>query len=124
MIKRIINIDNYWKVIAYSNISYNLLSVITAELNKLGVSKNKIASIYNNMFNNSAKAVTISSLDKRVSIVLFNKHKSNIDFINSIIHEAEHIKQSMLAAYNVDDSGEAPAYTVGYVASQLLLKLL
>ena len=124
MIKRVINVDDYWKVIAYSNISYNLLSVITTELHNIGISKNQIASIYNNMFNDSAKAVTISSLDKKVSIVLFNKHKNNIDFINSIIHEAEHIKQSMLAAYNIDDSGEPPAYTVGYVASQLLLKLL
>ena len=65
MIKRVIDVDNYWKVIAYSNISYNLLPVITTELNKIGVSKNKITSIYNNMFNNSAKAVTISSLNKK-----------------------------------------------------------
>ena len=98
--------------------------MITTELNKIGVSKNKITSIYNNMFNNSAKAVTISSLNKKESIVLFNKHKSNIDFINSIIHESEHIKQSILAAYNIDDIGEPPAYIVGYIATQLILKLL
>ena len=124
MIKRVINVDDCWKVIAYSNISYNLFSVIITELNKIGVSKNKIISIYNNMFNNGAKAVTISSLNKKESIVLFNKHKSNIDFINSIIHESEHIKQSILAAYNIDDIGEPPAYIVGYIATQLLLKLL
>ena len=76
------------------------------------------------MFNNGAKAVTISSLNKKESIVLFNKHKSNIDFINSIIHESEHIKQSILYAYNIDDIGEPPAYIVGYIATQLLLKLL
>ena len=56
--------------------------------------------------------------------MLFNKHKSNIDFINSIIHESEHIKQSILAVYNIDDIGEPPAYTVGYIATQLILKLL
>lgn len=124
MIKRVINVNDYWKVIAYSNISYNLFSVITTELHKIGITNNQIISIYNNMFNNSAKAVTISSLNKRVSIVLFNKHESNIDFINSIIHESEHIKQSILAAYNIDDIGEPPAYTVGYIATQLLSKLL
>lgn len=124
MIKRVIDVDNCWKVIAYSNISYNLFSVITTELHKIGITNSQIASIYNNMFNNNAKAVTISSLNKKESIVLFNKHKSNIDFINSIIHESEHIKQSILAAYNIDDSGEPPAYIVGYIATQLILKLL
>ena len=65
MIKRVIDVGDCWKVIAYSNISYNLFSVIITELNKIGVSKNKIISIYNNMFNNGAKAVTISSLNKK-----------------------------------------------------------
>ena len=67
-----------------------------------------------------AKAVTISNLNLYKSVVLFNKHKSYYDYINSIIHEAEHIKQSMLYAYDVDDSGEPPAYTVGYIASQMI----
>ena len=72
------------------------------------------------MSNHKAKAVTISALDYNVSIVLFNYHKSYYDYINSIIHEAEHIKQSMLYVYYVDDSGEPPAYTVGHIASQMI----
>lgn len=76
------------------------------------------------MINNKAKAVTISSIDFKTSIVLFNNHKSYLDYINSIVHEAEHIKQAMLDAYNVEDFGEAPAYTIGYIASQMLKFLL
>ncbi len=38
---------------------------------------------------------------------------SRIDYINSIVHEAEHIKQAMLKAYRVEDKGEPPAYTIG-----------
>lgn len=34
--------------------------------------------------------------------------------------EAEHIKQHMLKAYNVDDFGEAPAYTIGYLVMMML----
>lgn len=124
MIKRIINIDNYWKVIVYFNIDYNFSSIITKDLNKLGCTKNQIKTIYDNMFNNKAKAVTISSSKHLTSVVLFNKHKSFIDYINSITHESEHIKQSILAAYNIKDKGEAPAYTVGYITSQILKFLL
>ena len=45
-------------------------------------------------------------------------------YISSFIYESEHIKQSILVAYNIDDIGEPPAYIVGYIATQLLLKLL
>jgi hypothetical protein len=66
-----------------------------------------------------AKAVTCSSIDDHVSIVLFNHHSSKADYMNSIVHEAEHIKQAMLKAYDVEDKGEPPAYTIGYLASRM-----
>ena len=124
MIKRIINIDGYWKVIVYYNVDYNLFSVIDFSLNRLGCNDREIEAIYYNMKYTDAKAVTISSINKLKSVVLFNKHNYYYDYVNSIIHEAEHIKQSMLDAYNVNDYGEPPAYTVGYIATQLLMFLL
>ena len=120
MIKNVINIDYYWKVIVYYDIDYDFFNYIVSDLDKLNCSNKTINTIYNNMSRYKAKAVTISNLNLYKSIVLFNKHKSYYDYINSIIHEAEHIKQSMLYAYNVDDSGEPPAYTVGYIASQMI----
>ena len=41
------------------------------------------------------------------------------DYINSLVHEAEHIKQAMLRAYKVRDTGENPAYTVGYLVMRM-----
>lgn len=124
MIKKLIDIDCYWKVIVYYNIDYNLFHIIENDLHKIRCSNYQINSVYNNMINKRAKAVTISSIDYKTSVVLFNNHNSYIDYINSIVHEAEHIKQSMLDAYNVEDFGEAPAYTIGYIASQMLKFLL
>lgn len=124
MIKKLIDIDGYWKVIVYYNIDYNFSFIITRDLKRINCTRKQIYSIYNNMFNGIAKAVTISSIDKKVSVVLFNKHKNYNDYINSIVHEAEHIKQSILYAYDVEDYGEAPAYTIGYIASQMLMFLL
>lgn len=120
MIKRIINIDNYWKVIVYYNINYNLFSIINKDLRSIGCNTLQIKSIYKRMSTGTAKAVTISSVDYETSVVLFNKHKAIDDYINSIVHEAEHIKQSMLYAYNIKDEGEEPAYTIGYIAMKLL----
>lgn len=123
MIKNTFNIDNYWKVIVYFDIDYNFFSIIEKEFYKRNISNKTIKTIYNNMKYNKAKAVTVSIYKYKTSIVLFNKHKSYYDYINSIIHEAEHIKQSILYFYKVDDYGEPPAYTVGYIASQMI-KLL
>lgn len=63
--------------------------------------------------------VTCSNEKKHVSIVIFIKHKLVSDYINSIVHEAEHVKQAMLNAYRVLDEGEPPAYTMGYLVGQM-----
>ena len=123
MIKQIINIDNYWEVIVYYDIDYNFFNDIVKELNYLNAPVEEIDKIYYTM-KYKAKAFTYSNLKYRVSIVGFNKHFDKYDYINSIIHEAEHIKQHMLRFYKVVDEGEPPAYTVGYVAMKILqLKL-
>lgn len=123
MIKQIINIDNYWEVIVYYDIDYNFFNDIVKELNYLNAPVEEIDKIYYTM-KYKAKAFTYSNLKYRVSIVGFNKHFDKYDYINSIIHEAEHVKQHMLRSYKVVDEGEPPAYTVGYVAMKMLqLKL-
>ena len=119
MIKQVINIEHYWKVIVYYNIDYNFFDDIAFELKAIGSPVEKIDDVYYNM-THTAKAVTCSNIDKHISVVLFNKHKNKYDYINSIVHEAEHIKQHMLKAYNVDDKGEDPAYTIGYIAMRML----
>lgn len=121
MIKQVINADNYWKVIVYYNINYNLFDYIYDDLKSISISNKKIKQIHNNLIKRKAKAVTISNIDKRTSIVLFNNHKSKYDYINSIAHEAEHIKQAMLKGYDVPDENEAPAYTIGFLIMKMLM---
>lgn len=118
MIRQVLNVNNKWKVVIYYNVDYNLFSIIETELYVEGVKRKTIKRIYDIMSKEKAKAVTISN--NRTSIVLFNKHKTKYDYINSIAHEAEHIKQAMLHYYNVKDLGEPPAYTIGYLVSEMI----
>ena len=120
MIKRLIDIDGYWEVIVYYNVDYNFFNDIAFELKAIGSPVEKIDDVYYNL-KYEAKAVTCSNIKEHISVVLFNYHKSRYDYVNSIIHEAEHVKQCMLKAYNVDDEGEPPAYTVGYIAMRMLM---
>ena len=119
MIKRIININNYWKVIVYYNIDYNFFDYIENDLLYYGTPVESIKRIYHNMRTN-AKAFTYSNDKYRVSIVGFNIHFDEYDYINSIVHEAEHIKQAILDYYNIPDKGENAAYTIAYIAMKML----
>lgn len=120
MIKQIIQIEDKWKVIVYYNVDYNLFRYIVADLHKANISKRTIHRIYYNMSKHKAKAVTISNLELYTSIVLFNYHENKYDYINSIVHEAEHIKQAMLEGYYIEDKDEAPAYTIGFLVMKML----
>lgn len=119
MIRQEFDVKSYWKVIVYYNVDYALFSDIFNSLHKAGAASEDIENIYGNMVSGKAKAVTYSNYSKHISIVLFNKHKNMQDYINSIVHEAEHIKQAMLAVYGVDDEGEPPAYTIGFLVMKM-----
>ena len=119
MIKQQFCVESYWKVIVYYNLDYNFFFDITRELKRAGINKTLLQELQDNMQSGKAKAVTYSNTKQHISIVLFNKHESIEDYINSLVHEAEHIKQAMLRAYKVRDTGENPAYTIGYLVMRM-----
>lgn len=117
MIKQTFDVDGYWEVVIYWNLDYHFFDDVELELKMIGFSWVAIEEVKKSMESGRAKAVTCSN--HYTSIVLFNKHKSIIDYINSMVHEAVHIKQAMLKAYKVEDEGEAPAYTMGYLVGKM-----
>lgn len=119
MIKQAFSIDGYWEVIVYWNLDYNFFDDVEFELMKIGFSKTAVEEVYDTLRHGNAKAVTCSKVEEHKSVVIFNTHGSKADYISSIVHEAEHIKQAILAAYNVEDRGEAPAYTIGYIVMRM-----
>lgn len=119
MIKQRFNIAHYWEVIVYYEMNYDFFSNAAMELDKAGASEFTIQEMYDKLISGEAKAATFNNTRKHISIVIINIHESKVDLLNSIIHEAEHVKQAMLNAYMVEDSGEPPAYTIGYLVSQM-----
>ena len=119
MIRQVFHIKSYWKAIVYYDVDYSLFDMVAEDFFRYGAGEGVIYGIYGEMHSGRAVAVTWSSLGRHRSIILFNRHRSRKDYLNSIIHEAEHMKQHMLQAYNVDDDGEPPAYTIGYIAEKM-----
>lgn len=114
MIKRVIDIQGYWVVVVYYNVDYSHFQFVEEDLINAGC-----MNIDYNRFKHS-KAYTFSNISKHISIMCINQTSTCSDFINSVVHEAEHVKQAMLQAYNVEDKGELPAYTIGYLVQQIL----
>ena len=119
MIRQQFDIEDYYKVIVYYSVDFNLFDIIVQDLVAADAPSKLIWEMYDMLFSQQAKAVTFSNIEEHISIVLFNEHKNKEDYINSIVHEAEHVKQAMLKAYDVEDEGEVPAYTIGYLISQM-----
>lgn len=121
MIKQVIDVNGYWKIIVYYNIDYNLFHIIDDDIAKNSTPVEGIDAIKYNLFTGRVKAVTISNKHRYISFVLFTKHTSREDYISSIVHEAEHIKDAMLKQYSIKNSGEPPAYTIGYIVKEMYI---
>lgn len=119
MVKQVFSVKEYWEVIVFYDVDYSLFYLIEDELYNADITKHFLKELYYMMFYRLAKAVTFSNTKKHISVVIFNTHSDSSDYIDSIVHEAEHIKQAMLYAYNIKDAGEPPAYTIGYLVSQM-----
>lgn len=113
------DVQGYWEVVVFYDLNYDLFSVVEEELRGIGFSRQNLETLYDEMRHGDALAVTCSSIRKHRSVVIFNRHASKANYISSIVHEAEHVKQAMLAAYYVEDKGEPPAYTIGYLVMRM-----
>lgn len=119
MIKQEFKVEHYWQVVVFYDLNFGLFQYIEEELANIGFLSEDIEDIFYELKSGNAKAVTCSNGRYHTSIVIFNPHTSPRDYLDSIVHEAEHVKQAMLKAYQVEDEGEPPAYTIGYLISQM-----
>ena len=119
MIKQVFDVESYWKIIVYYDVDYNFFDDVVWEMRMASIPDKVIDEVWHTVKPGKAKAVTCNSIDNHISVVVFNRHQSNADYINSIVHEAEHVKQAMFRAYSIDDEGEPPAYTIGYIVMRM-----
>lgn len=120
MIKQYIDVDSYWSVVVYYDIDYDTFDYIKSDFKAINISKQMTNRVIKDLYNGYAKAATVSNIKYKTSIVCFNKHDDEYDYVSSIVHEAEHVKQSMLKAYNIPDEDEPPAYTIGFLVMKMM----
>lgn len=120
MIRKIVHIDKYWKVIVYYDIDYNFFNIIEDDLVAIGSPVEEICDIATTI-KKDGLAFTVTNFNKHISITGFIKDDDIYNYLNSIVHEAEHIKQAILQEYDIEDKGEYSAYLVGYIFMKMIL---
>ena len=119
MVRQQFGVDGYWRVVVYYDLDFNLFDWVAYDLSRIGFSIWTVKKLYRFFRKGKIKAVTCSNPLRRSSIVIIDRSDDVGDFLNSIMHEAEHVKQHMLEYYSVEDSGEPPAYTIGYLVGRM-----
>ena len=119
MIRQHFYVEHYWRVIVFYDLDFGLFDYVEEELLNIGFPHREVDLLYHQLWSGYAKAVTCSNIEYHKSIILLSPHTSPQDYLDSIVHEAEHVKQAMLEAYQVEDRGEPPAYTIGYLISRM-----
>ena len=119
MIRQVIDIDGKWTVIVYYILNYNRFKYVADDLQRMGCEKTEVQSLYNNMVYGMVMGFTYSSPRDKVSIVGIGRHNDKAEYISTIVHEAEHVKNAIFDYYSLDSIGEPPAYTIGYIVKRM-----
>ena len=115
MIGQSFYIDKYdWQVVVLYEVSYNNKTYVINMLKQICEDEELIRKAnYNLNIRSYNTGFTYSDLDKQRSIIVIGKTTSTREMVNTIVHEANHLKSHIATAYNIDEKGEEVCYLIG-----------
>lgn len=69
--------------------------------------------------NENDYGITYSNLEKHKTVVIVGNVSSKPEFNNTVVHEIQHIIQSISKVYNIDPYGEEIAYLAGDIVQMI-----
>ena len=119
MIKSTIDVAGYWSVVLFVDVDYDKYDIIESALTDILAPISVIDDIYNKISYKFDSGVTFNNPDFRTSVVCINKATSREELINTISHEADHVKSDICDYYNVQPDSEQAAYLIGYLVGKM-----
>ena len=115
MIKQMFYIDKYdWQIVVLYEVSYYNKDYVINKLKEICDDDNIIAQAKNNLNLRSYNtSFTYSDLNKQQTLIVIGKANSSYELINTIVHEANHLKSHIATAYNINEKGEEVSYLIG-----------
>lgn len=121
MIAQRFYLDKYkWSVVILYNVGQNDVEFVQDNLSKICDDKQKIKDSTRYIKRGDLNTGFIySNLDIKISLIVIGKATSNKEFLNTIVHEANHLQSHIATVYNLDEKGEEVCYLIGEVVEQM-----
>lgn len=121
MIAQSFNISQYdWNIKVYYDVERSDINFCIKQLKKL-TTDNKIFNECKQTLDTKYKdrAYTYSSYVVKSSIVFIGIPSSTGELINTITHEANHIKSHIATYYDLNEKGEKVSYLIGKIVKEM-----
>lgn len=121
MIKQNIYLKEYkWYVTVFYNTSIDNLNDIINKLKEMDISKNDLYLAYENIIDNKINTGFIyTNFKKRETLITIGKANSKEEFINTVVHEANHLQSHIATYYDIDEKGEEVSYLIGDIVKRM-----
>lgn len=121
MIEQNIILKSYdWKVKVLYNVSRSDINEVMGILKSICDEPRFLNQAYNNINSNSPNTGFIyTNYDFKVSLIIIGKANSPNEFIDTVVHETNHLQSHIATYYNLNEKGEEVSYLIGYIVKQM-----
>ena len=114
-------IDKYdWQVMVLYEVGSSDTNIVIRMLEYICSDNDIINTAYENVSNGKPNTgFTYSDYDKQLSFMVIGKTTSIRETLNTIVHEANHLKSHIATAYGIDEKGEEVCYLIGNIVKTM-----
>lgn len=114
-------IDKYdWQVMVLYEVGSSDTNIVMRMLEYICSDNDIINSAYENVSNGKPNTgFTYSDYDKQLSFMVIGKTTSIREALNTIVHEANHLKSHIATVYGIDEKGEEVCYLIGNIVKTM-----
>ena len=126
MIGQYFNISKYdWDVKVFYDVKKHDIDFCLKELNRLTTKNKHHKECYNTLHTNKKdRAYIYSSYSKLETVIFIGVPSSTGELIDTIAHEANHLKSHIATYYNINEKGEEVSYLIGNIVKQMTESLI
>ena len=126
MLRDYLDIDRHWGILAYYDVVPSDFSQLAPILREFGCPESEIDHAYR-AIHRANKAFVFTAPWARMSVMVVGRVTHPSQFLNSLLHEFDHLQDAILQYYQVEHGTEDAAYLQGYlgqIAYEGILPLL
>ena len=114
MIRDYLDIDKHWGILAYYDVHPSDFSQLAPILREFGCPETEIEKAWRTVHLTN-KAFVFPAPWARMSVMVVGRVTHPSQFLNSLLHEFDHLQDTILKYYGVPQGTEDAAYLQGYL---------